>query len=1031
VERSLLCGPAGSGKTERVVAEIRQLLDAGATERFVVLVPTYSRAEHLKRRVLRGGLPGIFDRGIGTFEQAAERRTGRRLSELAPAPVRDALLADALAECAPTEFARASRFAGFRRAALRLLKELKSTDQPDGVDEAIARAASAAEALPASRGTKLVALAPVLRSYQRRLAAAGLLDHEDLLREFLARLRTDPGPPLRLFALDGFTDLTEVQTRIVQILAGNAERALVTLLADAERPGGPFGAGASLREALLRGSGMTEVRLSGNHRACGDLARLERGVADGAVSATVTTPDGSVRFLAGSDRDDEADRVARTCLRFVADHAIARSDVLVIVRSLESETATRVLDALRRHGVPARRIGPSPLVASPTVRNVLRVLRLLAGLDEKDDALAALRSGAARGVEVREADRLDREAALRGVHGLDGLSRLAQELPSCRSWIALLRRLAPSAAPQAPSAVAARLLEAVEELTAFSFDAAGAGDDARLASDAAALSALVALVGESVQAVAAGNHPALTPAEFVARVEEQAASASFTAPDRRADVVNVVDAGEARQWEARAVVVAGLRLGEWPAGAREDLFVSDRDRDAVAKGGVRLPSRLDEAQRRERLLFYTAVTRARERLVLTTSLTDEKGDPEIASPFLEDALRIFGGAGLEGAERSPGDVRPAAGECFGEDDLARTALASLTERFEPGTSSERRARTGAAVLERLLADPSPRAAGRHVLVDAARWFRGRARPLSSRGAARLALAAPRRRSASSLATFAQCSYRYFADKGLGLSEPEAAAHEGPDAALLGSIAHAALEATLRGRLSGEGAERAFDAVWDEHASRFAMSLRLARERAALRRVVLDRIAREAERPLVPGFVPREFERAFGLDGAPPLVVAAVAGPRGEAVEVAGKIDRVDVDGAGRAIVLDYKYSDVTRYSKLEAKLDAGTDLQLPLYALAAERVLGREVVAAGYVTLRDGKERWLRLAADAPGRPRADVSWVGPDRAAKLAAVEARVRELDGRIREGAIAASPRDPERCGRGKCPFADLCRYEGTSP
>ena len=53
MSRTLLLGRAGAGKTQRVVAAVRAHLDAhdarGRFERFQVLVPTYSQAEHLKR----------------------------------------------------------------------------------------------------------------------------------------------------------------------------------------------------------------------------------------------------------------------------------------------------------------------------------------------------------------------------------------------------------------------------------------------------------------------------------------------------------------------------------------------------------------------------------------------------------------------------------------------------------------------------------------------------------------------------------------------------------------------------------------------------------------------------------------------------------------------------------------------------------------------------------------------------------------------------------------------------------------------
>src|SRR6185369_3903082 len=155
--------------------------------------------------------------------------------------------------------------------------------------------------------------------------------------------------------------------------------------------------------------------------------------------------------------------------------------------------------------------------------------------------------------------------------------------------------------------------------------------------------------------------------------------------------------------------------------------------------------------------------------------------------------------------------------------------------------------------------------------------------------------------------------------------------------------------------------------------------RLERERAALRRLVVRRIVEEAEFPLVPGFRPAEFELPFGIGEAPPFVLAAPAGPRGESVELSGMIDRVDVDDAGRAVVVDYKTSRIARYAKLDEKIATGADLQLPIYAMAAAKLLGRAVVAAGYATLRDGRERWLRLAPGAPGG-RGDVDWTGDGR---------------------------------------------------
>ena len=116
-------------------------------------------------------------------------------------------------------------------------------------------------------------------------------------------------------------------------------------------------------------------------------------------------------------------------------------------------------------------------------------------------------------------------------------------------------------------------------------------------------------------------------------------------------------------------------------------------------------------------------------------------------------------------------------------------------------------------------------------------------------------------------------------------------------------------------------------------------------------------------------VPTHFEWSFGLDpdrpdaepAAPPLDL----GEPGESVRLRGKVDRIDLlDGGFR--VIDYKTGYAPTRNDVVKDLRA---VQLPLYALAVERLLVGEDVAScdfGYWTLgRDGykpidlkKESW-------------------------------------------------------------------------
>jgi RecB family exonuclease len=384
---------------------------------------------------------------------------------------------------------------------------------------------------------------------------------------------------------------------------------------------------------------------------------------------------------------------------------------------------------------------------------------------------------------------------------------------------------------------------------------------------------------------------------------------------------------------------------------------------------------------------------------------------------------------LDGKERSPGDVRPAPGETFHRADLERTALAALTERFAAGQPSEIRPHTGYALLPGLVSGDDP------VVRAAARWFAPPAPSLREGGPAQLAMATPRMRSATSLADFAQCPYRHFARKGLRLDERPGDVDEGIDPLLAGGIAHKALElAAKEGARTEAHAAQIADRVFADMAGHLRRDLRVEAVRAELRRVVADAVgAWAAAGGIVRGFAPREFEWTFGFAG--PQVVAG-AGP--SAVQLTGAADRIDVSADGDAVVIDYKWSKASRFSGIERKIEAGLDLQLPIYVLAAQRALGLRVVAAAYLTLRDDGgpgARWLRVTDDAPvvssSRVKPPEGWGVGDGSGGLAKAEEKIVELDARIRAGECDTKPEDEKRCGAGACPYADLCRYDGPPP
>ena len=136
-----------------------------------------------------------------------------------------------------------------------------------------------------------------------------------------------------------------------------------------------------------------------------------------------------------------------------------------------------------------------------------------------------------------------------------------------------------------------------------------------------------------------------------------------------------------------------------------------------------------------------------------------------------------------------------------------------------------------------------------------------------------------------------------------------------DAAAQGNLVHAVMERFYRS-LKQAGHDRvteqnvdealaiassAFDQQLEDDQSRERRGLYLRTEYDScaceeLRRQVFDLVRRDAT--FLPGFIPRYFELELGRSSEQPLEYAGVP--------VRGKVDRIDVDGEGKAVIIDYK-----------------------------------------------------------------------------------------------------------------------------
>jgi RecB family exonuclease len=145
------------------------------------------------------------------------------------------------------------------------------------------------------------------------------------------------------------------------------------------------------------------------------------------------------------------------------------------------------------------------------------------------------------------------------------------------------------------------------------------------------------------------------------------------------------------------------------------------------------------------------------------------------------------------------------------------------------------------------------------------------------------------------------------------------------------------------------------------------------------------------------------------------------------VLVRGAIDRIDVDGAGHALVRDYK-SGAPRADWPAARWAPDRRVQVALYMLVARELAQLDVVAGVYQPLRGEDLRARGIYADdlADGAAGFHSSDARPRDALdeELAEAASRAVGLAERMRAGDVEPCP---STCSRDGCAYPAICRSQ----
>ena len=953
---TLITGPANAAKAGAVLHRFRAVL----VREPVLVVPTPADVDHYQRELAAEGI--VVGAQVLTFSNLVRALAAAAGVHTRPlgAVARQRLVRAVVAGAQLEALARSAAAPGFAAALEALFAELgRSLVGPARFTRAVRDWETAGDA-PAHAAE----LAALYSTYHRRLERLGAVDTEGLARAALDAIRARPAAwGARPVFLYGFDDLTPLQRDTVETLARHAE----VHVALAYEPGRAAFAGRAATVELLKPLADRHDLLEERSEHYAPSARaalhhLERGLFE--PGADRLAPNGAVRLLEAGGERAEAELVAAEVLELMGDGVVAE-DIAVLVRggAEQAEVLGQVLEA---YGVPVSLERRPRLDRTRLGGGVLAAARAALG-GSVADLLMWLRTPG-RLAEPDAADALETHARRTE---LTTAAEARRHVPPV--LLESLDALATAAAAGPEAFLEALVTEADVIWTAPHRRAAAVlGPDE--AADARAAAALRSAAAELRSLAVAEPALAGGPKELL----EALAAVPVREPAVQGAVL-VADPLAIRARRFRAVFVCGLQEGDFPRHPVPEPFLDDAARIALARAsGIVLP-RHEDVLARERYLLYAAVSRPEEVLLVSFRSSDEEGDPVQPSAFVDDIRALF------------------------TDELwerrGRRLLAEVT--WPPGAAPTPHELRRARAAEEEHPDPQPLGAPTSEPVLAG-------------------LAARETEAARGLENFAGCGVRWLIESVLRprRTEPD------PEPMRRGSLAHRVLERTLRGLRERDGSGRLtpaslplaleeLTAAMDELRSAAATTA----ARAALRALEVDLrrlLSHEAEYGA--GLEPRFLEWGFGgeRDEHGPLPLA------GTGLGVTGRVDRIDVDAAGRAVVRDYK----GRVVKAGARWAQDRRLQVALYALAVRELLELEPVGALYqpVGNKDVRPRGI-VRDDVPGRyVNGDVvdadAFEATLEQARAVAAEAAADLRAGRIRACPDACSP-------MGGCAYPAICR------
>ena len=1086
MNKLLLTGPAGSGKTHRVLEEFSRALRESHPLRddlFLVL-PSAEHRERVIQILLQRGLNGFFHRRVTTLPRLISETFGVPQEGVISNTARYLLLKNIFTEGRWEYFADVQKSPGVLNLIMGFILELKDSL----VSAPFFRSRmNELKLLEPDFSFKYEALAAIYELYQSELARGGLRDPQDNLAILQQKKLENSLKRCKIKKIwfDGFFDFSALQFAYLRELFEMAEEITMTLTYDPDpRRAGLFEGVRPTYEALLkRGFREEALKAESSTLRAEVLAFIEQNIFDPHPEKKIK-PSDSLMIFEAVGIEGEVEMIARHIETLHPAGHYRFSDFAILLRQI-GDYESVIRSVFSRYRIPVEIHERERLGFSPLIQVIVRLLKIFREGWKRSDLMEFLKSAYVRfladeakdyewaaGLEhwaMEQGVFSGREAWLEPWPGESADARLnADKIKRLKIFADLEDALNRA---REFSKIKTLMIEAVEKTFGIVRKADSLEEYVRR--DAASFKRFLAILDEieisfRASSKAGTPSPEISFEQFADRFFRLAEVDLYSLHEKDKNRVQVYSVSLARQKEYRVVFAAGLLEKKFPVQIKEDPILSDwerelfnasrgpvipasannrtpacrtgRDPSSGGKAGIQdVDSRLTPCgndnfktdtvlgrgvlslrlpkQQLERYLFYLALTRAREKLILSYPRLDLEGKESLPSYYVQEVKNLF---------ESPVCVKkqdlsrpyPSFEEAINEREIEMGVMGELWTIQKEKSSGEPLL---LYLIHRLLERPESRRRFQRAFHEIRAELTGP--QIGAQNVFRGLVT-----SATALEDYAKCAFKYYSKRVLQLQDVE----EETKIPVRGIILHEVLEHCFR-KWAAEPAlyrdkEKALQTALQELEEALRRNPLLTEKKYQydlecedLRQSLERFLDHELERLLTSPWRPRYFEFDFGGAGSPYPPFELADG--GRKILIRGKIDRIDVDEKREAgLILDYKRRAVFKKPDLEF----GTALQLPLYSMVMKEILKLKPAGAELYSIKDRQSNgfyhadYAALFPSVSGRRmilKQDEYQALLERSAQF------IRKFSRDMRDGNIAVRPRQCESF----CPYASVCRIE----